>query len=101
MPTRCSRWRAVWARSDDPLAAPALLPLVPRDQDVPGLRTQARAHDPAVFEQIHETAGAREPDLQLALEHRGRAELRADHELPGLLEEFVVISQAVAFRCSR
>ena len=68
-----------------------------------GVISTARAFEPSdgpttprSLEQVHEPAGAGEPDPQLALEHRRRAELRAHDELHGRLEQLVVVVVAAA-----
>src|SRR6266508_479700 len=68
-----------------------LLELLDRHEHGPGLRTLGRTHDALALEEVHEAAGTREPDPQLALQHARRAEPAANHELHRLGEEVVVL----------
>src|SRR3954471_8437955 len=52
-----------------------LLPLLGGDQHVPRLGPLGGPDDPAVLHEVHQAAGSREPDLELALEHRCGADL--------------------------
>ena len=65
------------------------------DQHVAGLGALGRADHPAGLEQVHQAAGLGEPDPQLALQHRGRAELRRDDELGGLQQQVEVVADVV------
>src|SRR5690606_13488361 len=55
--------------------------LVGVDQHVARLGPLGGAHDLAGLEQVHQAPRLREADAQLALQHRGGAELGGDHEL--------------------
>src|SRR5207248_1971831 len=72
-------------------SAGGFLELLGSHEDVARLGARRRTDDPALFEQIHQTPGTREPDAQLALQHRRRAELRAHDELHRLAQQVVVI----------
>ena len=48
-----------------------------------------------LLHQVHEPPGTGEPHLELPLQHRGRSELRADHQLGRLFQEVVVVTDAV------
>src|SRR5262249_25290888 len=58
-----------------------LLELLDRHEHGPGLGALGRADHAAAFEEVHEPAGAREPDPQLALEHARRAEAAPHDQL--------------------
>src|ERR1700722_16387971 len=60
-------------------------------QHLAGLGALRRAYDAPALEQVHQPPGAGEPDAELSLQHRGRAELGPHHELEGLTEELVVV----------
>src|SRR5437763_9827924 len=79
------------AASSVHLGGVGLDPFLPGHQDVAWLRSHARADEPVLLELIHEPAGPREPHLQLSLQHRGGSELRADHEVGGLVEQLVLV----------
>src|SRR5215469_1446697 len=51
------------------------------NQYITRLRTLAGTHDAAALKQVHEPTGLREAHPELALQHRGRAELRGDDQL--------------------
>src|SRR5689334_7356819 len=51
-----------------------LFELLDRHQHGPGLRALGRADDTSALHQVHEPAGAGEPDAQLALQHARRPE---------------------------
>src|SRR4029079_15209997 len=55
------------------------------------LGTLARADDAGLLEQVHDSTGAGEPDLQFALQHRRRAELVAHHQLHRLTQQRLVL----------
>ena len=65
--------------------------LLDRHQHGAGLGALARPDHAALLEQVHQPPGPGEADLELALEHRGRAELAADHEVHGLAEQRLVL----------
>src|SRR3974390_1134018 len=60
-------------------------------EDRPGLGAFGGADDPTSLEQVHQATGPREPNPQLALEHRGRAQLRADDQLHRRDQQLVVV----------
>src|SRR5207248_4956535 len=72
-----------------------LIQLVGLDQHLARLRPLARPDDAARLHQVHQPPGLGEPDPQLALQHRGRAELRADHQLGGLDEQLQVVADVL------
>ena len=72
----------------------AFLPFLPGDQHVACLRSLTLPDDPLLFQQVHQPAGAGEPDLQLALQHAGRPELGADHQLRGLVQQLLVVARS-------
>src|SRR5678815_4712300 len=55
------------------------------------LGTLAGPDDTGLLEQIHDSTGAGEPDLQLALQHRRRAELVAHDQLHRLTQQRLVL----------
>src|SRR6266849_1662573 len=75
-----------------------VLPLLAGHEDVAGLRALRHADDPPLLEQVHQPARPGETDLERALEHRRRAELRPHDELHRLAEQFLVL---VALRAVR
>src|SRR4051812_36805558 len=72
-------------------ATEEVVELLGRHEHVACLRAGGRADHPALLEQVHHPSGAGEADAELALEHRCRAELRADDELHRLPHEGVVV----------
>src|SRR2546430_4958882 len=72
-----------------------LVQLVRLDQHLARLRPLTRPDDAARLHQVHQPPGLGEPDPQLALQHRGRAELRADHQLGGLDEQLQVVADVL------
>src|SRR5438270_1863326 len=57
----------------------------------PGLRSFGRADDAPTFQEVHQAAGSGEADSELALEHRGRAQLGTHDELHSLLDQVVIV----------
>ena len=49
----------------------------------------------ALWEDGDLVAGAREPDLELPLQHRRRSELGPDHELGRLFQQIVVVAEPI------
>src|ERR1035437_5183548 len=103
----CAVTGCVWAQSAGPIASvdiprsreghgscSVILPAPQRvnhftqiigpDPDVPGHGSFARPDDPPALQKVHEPARLSEPHPQLALQHRGGAELRANDKLSGL-----------------
>src|SRR5215210_9001140 len=66
--------------------------LVGLDQDVAGLGPLAGANDAPALHQVHQPPGLGETHPELALEHRGGAELGGDHELDRLAEQVQVVA---------
>ena len=64
-------------------------------QNVPRLAALARADDPAGLQQVHQPAGLREADPQLALQHRRRPELGGDDELGRLQQQVEVVADVL------
>src|SRR3954447_22678454 len=64
-------------------------------QDIAGLAALARPDDALRLEDVHQPARLREPDAQLALEHRRRPELRRDDQLSCLTHEVEVVTDVV------
>ena len=62
------------------------------DQHVARLRALRRADDLARLQQIHQASGLGEADAELALQHRGRAELRRDDELGRREQQLEVVA---------
>ena len=77
------------------------LELFDRHHHGPRLRAFARPDDAALLEQVHQPPGARKADLQLALQHRGRAELAAHHELHRLTQQRLVLVLVAAGRAEQ
>src|SRR5882724_10934160 len=75
-----------------PAGSLLVLPLLEGHEDVPRLRSLRHSHDPPLLQEVHQPPGPREADLQLALQHRRRAELRADHQLHRLAEQLLVLA---------
>src|ERR1700733_2661164 len=112
----CAVTGCVWAQSAGPISsvgiprhaakatgpAQSILPAPQRvnhfpqiirpDPDVPGLGSFTRPDDPPALQKVHEPARLGEPHPQLALQHRGGAELRANDKLSGLHKQFKVIA---------
>ena len=72
-----------------------LVEVVGLDEHVAGLGALARPDDAAALEDVHQAAGLGEADPQLALQHRGRPELRGDDELDRLEDEVQVVADVV------
>src|SRR3954453_17960590 len=83
--------RAV-ARLVDPECRQGLFELVGLDQHLAGLGSLGGAHDATGLHEIHQPARLGEADPQLALQHRGGAELRRDDQLDGLDEQLQVVT---------
>src|ERR1700737_2833327 len=66
--------------------------LLGTDEHLARLGSLARPDDAARLHQVHESAGLGEAPPQLALQHRGRAELAGDHELHRLGEDLKVVA---------
>src|SRR3954447_23625066 len=66
--------------------------LIRMHENVACLGSLARSDDAAAFHQVHQPTGFREAHPQLALQHRGRPELRGDHELCRLAEQVEVVA---------
>ena len=62
-----------------------------RHQHRPGLRPLGGPDDPPPLEEVHQPPGPGEADPKLALQHGGRAQLRADHQLHRLGQQLVVV----------
>ena len=66
-----------------------------------GLTSTSRALEPSdgpttpALHEVHEPSGLGEPDPQLALQHRGRAELDRDHQLGGLEQQVEVVADVL------
>ena len=69
--------------------------LVGLDQHVAGLRALARADDSPALEDVHQPAGLGEADPELALQHRGRPELRRHDQLDRLDHQVEVVADVV------
>src|SRR4051795_10121052 len=65
------------------------------DEHVTGLRAFARSDHAAALEDVHQAAGLGEADPELALQHRGRPELRGDDQLDRLHHELEVVADVV------
>src|SRR6478736_5564731 len=66
--------------------------LLDGDQDIASLGSLGGADDLARFEEVHQPAGLREADAELALQHRGRAELSRHDELGRGEQELEVVA---------
>src|SRR6478609_9554011 len=78
-------------RSSGRFALLQQLELLDGHQDGAGLGAFARADDAALLEQVHDPPGTGEADLQLALQHRRRAQLAAHDELHRLTHQRLVL----------
>ena len=85
------------ARQPSAVAAQQLV-FLDRHQYCSRLGPLTRPDDTALLEQIHDPPGPRETDLELALEHRRRAELAANNELHRLAPKVVVVLVASGAR---
>src|SRR6202044_3232765 len=65
------------------------------DQHISGLGALAGTDDAAAFQQVHEPARLGEADPQLALQHRGGSELRADDQLGRGQHQFEVVADVL------
>ena len=74
---------------DDPVDVVGL------DQHVACLRALAGPDHAAALEDVHQPSRLGEADAQLALQHRGRAELGGDHQLDRLDHEVEVVADVV------
>src|SRR5579875_15266 len=73
-----------------------LLQLLDAHQHRPGLGALRRPYHSTPLQEVHQPPGAGEADAQLALQHRRGAQLRADHQLAGGVEQLVVVVLAAA-----
>src|SRR5439155_26576282 len=64
-----------------------LVQFIRLDQHVTRLGPLTGSDDPAGLHQVHQPAGLGEADPQLALEHRGGAELAGHHQFGGLYQQ--------------
>src|ERR1700757_2043924 len=70
-----------WSRSPAAKGGQHLVEVIWPLQDVPRFGTFAWPDNTPALQQVHQPAGLREADPELALEHRCRPELRGHHQL--------------------
>src|SRR5437660_9483694 len=78
-----------------------IVELFGRHEDGAGFRALRRAHDAATLEQVHQPPGPGESDLELALQHRRRPQLRPHDQLERDVEHLVVVARIAAERARK